>query len=161
MVTKKYDRTLAVAYARRWALGKNPKYYDFQGIGGDCTNFVSQCVYAGAGVMNYTPVFGWYYISLSQRSPAWTGVRYFYDFMTGNSSVGPFATEAEPDSVLPGDVIQLGSKSGVYYHTLLITEISPEILVCAHTFNALDKPLSEYYYDRSRFLHIEGVRAWK
>ena len=50
-----YDRAKAVAYAERWALSRNPRYYDFEDIGGDCTNFASQCIYAGAGVMNWTP----------------------------------------------------------------------------------------------------------
>ena len=44
-----YDEAAAVAYARRWALLRNPAYLDFHGMGGDCTNFVSQCLYAGAG----------------------------------------------------------------------------------------------------------------
>ena len=37
-----YNRELAVAYAHRWAYGRNPEFFDFQGIGGDCTNFASQ-----------------------------------------------------------------------------------------------------------------------
>lgn len=53
-----YDRARAVAYARRWALERNPAYLNFDGLGGDCTNFVSQCLYAGCGVMNFTPVTG-------------------------------------------------------------------------------------------------------
>ena len=56
----------------------------FNSLGGDCTNFVSH-VYAGAGVMNYTPIFGWYYISSGNRAPAWTGVDEFYKFITQNS----------------------------------------------------------------------------
>ena len=47
-----YDRRRAVEYALRWALSRNPEYYDFEDIGGDCTNFVSQCLFAGCGVMN-------------------------------------------------------------------------------------------------------------
>ena len=50
----------------------NPKYYNFQNIGGDCTNFASQVLYAGSGIMNYTPTFGWYYINVNDRAPAWT-----------------------------------------------------------------------------------------
>ena len=53
-----YNRAAAVAYAEKWAFSRNPEYYDFHGIGGDCTNFVSQCIYAGCGVMNYTPEYG-------------------------------------------------------------------------------------------------------
>lgn len=29
--------------------GRSPAYYDFSRIGGDCTNFASQGLYAGAG----------------------------------------------------------------------------------------------------------------
>ena len=47
-----YNREAAVDYARRWAMGRNPAYFDFEEIGGDCTNFASQCLFAGAKVMN-------------------------------------------------------------------------------------------------------------
>ena len=53
-----YDRNAAVAYARKWAMDRNPAYYNFDGIGGDCTNFASQSIYAGSKIMNYTPVMG-------------------------------------------------------------------------------------------------------
>ena len=49
-----YDRAKAVAYAHQWAYSRNPAYYDFSAIGGDCTNFVSQCLRAGGAPMNYT-----------------------------------------------------------------------------------------------------------
>ena len=58
----RYDRLAAVAYAHRWAYGRNPRYYDYERIGGDCTSFASQCLYAGAGVMDFTPDLGWYYL---------------------------------------------------------------------------------------------------
>jgi hypothetical protein len=32
-----YNREATVAYAREWALTRNPAYYDFEEIGGDCT----------------------------------------------------------------------------------------------------------------------------
>lgn len=79
-----YNRANAVAYAKKWAYGRNPKYYDFSDLGGDCTNFASQCIYAGSGVMNYTPTYGWYYISVNNRAPAWTGVDELYRFLTTN-----------------------------------------------------------------------------
>lgn len=161
MVNRDYNRTAAVDYARKWALGRNPRYYDFQNTGGDCTNFISQCVYAGAKEMNYTPVTGWYYRTSYDRTASWTGVGYFYDFMKGNRSVGPYMTEVSAEKLEPGDVIQLGTENGVFYHTLIISETKPEILVCAHTYDALDAPLSGYLYDRARFLHVQGVRAWQ
>ena len=154
-----YDRNAAVSYARKWALDRNPAYYNFDGIGGDCTNFASQSIYAGAGVMNYTPTFGWYYRSANDRSPSWTGVEYLYDFLVGNEGVGPFARVVSRREAQPGDIVQLG-RNGDWYHSLVITETSPAILVSAHTNDALDRPLGTYDYGMSRFLHIEGVRTW-
>ena len=150
-----FDRDLAVAYARRWALGRNPAYYDFSGLGGDCTNFASQCLFAGAGIMNYTPVYGWYY-----RSVSWTGVEYLYNYLTRNDSVGPYALVVDWSKALPGDLVQLGTEEGDFFHTPVITSLWPEILVAAHSYDALDRPLSSYDYALLRFLHIEGVRKW-
>ena len=155
-----YDRGAAVAYARKWALSRNPAFYDFEDLGGDCTNFASQCVYAGSGVMNYTPVFGWYYISPNDRTASWSGVEYLYNFLVNNRSVGPFAQEVSQYEAQPGDLVQLGRANGDFYHTPVIIAASPVILVAAHTYDALDRPLSSYNYYTARFLHIEGVRTW-
>lgn len=155
-----YNRELAVNYARKWALGRNPAYYDFQSLGGDCTNFASQCIYAGAGVMNYTPVTGWFYRSASDRTASWTAVQYLYDFLVNNRSVGPYAHEATRSEVMPGDIVQLADRNGTFYHSPVITSVYPRILVAAHTFDALDRPLSTYSYSTARFLHIDGVRTW-
>ena len=65
-----YDREAAVLYAHQWAYGRNPLFYDYEHLGGDCTNFASQCIYAGSGVMNFTPTYGWYYIDANRKAPA-------------------------------------------------------------------------------------------
>jgi len=164
-----YNRKNAAEYAKRWALSRNPLYTNYAGIGGDCTNFISQCVLAGSCEMNFTPVYGWYYLSQTERTASWTGVEFFYEFMTKNISVGPFASEASAGSLMIGDVIQLGKyRSGMgmseensidYYHTLIVTGYNDRTyLVSAHTDDALDRPLDTYSYDAARFLHIEGVR---
>ena len=71
-----YNRGKAVAYALEWAMSRNPAYLDFEELGGDCTNFASQCLLAGGGVMNITAVFGWYYITSWERTASWTGARF-------------------------------------------------------------------------------------
>ena len=155
-----FDRTAAAEYARRWALGRNPEYYNFENIGGDCTNFASQCIYAGAKIMNYTPVTGWYYNSVADRTASWSGVEYLYKFLINNRSVGPFARIVNRDEAKVGDIVQLGRSDGSFYHSPVITAVTPTILVAAHTFDALDRPLDSYIYDNLRFIHIEGVRVW-
>ncbi|WP_294480862.1 amidase domain-containing protein [uncultured Ruminococcus sp.] len=146
-----------IEYARRWAFSRNPSFYDFENSGGDCTNFVSQCIFAGGAVMNYTRDIGWYYISLNDRAAAWTGVEYFYRFMVTNRGAGPFGEEVNISKAAVGDVIQLGSSSG-FYHSLLVTSLCGEPCVSAHSFDAFDRPLSSYSFEKLRCLHIIGAR---
>jgi hypothetical protein len=109
--------------------------------------------------MNYTPTFGWYYISLDDRSPSWTGVQYFYNFITENTGVGPYGRAASLDEIEIGDVIQLGNNEDGFYHTLLVVGFDGEVpLVAAQTNDAYGKPLSEYEYDFARYIKILGVR---
>ena len=159
ILVKPYNRERAVNYAEAWALRRNPLFLNFAGRGGDCTNFVSQCVLAGSCVMNFAPVFGWFYLSSNRRAPAWTGVEFFYNFMTENVDVGPYGIEIPIEDAQIGDVIQLQNDDGVFYHTIIISKIEDgEIYICANSNDALDKPLSEYNYASLRVIHILGVR---
>lgn len=154
-----YDRAAAVAYAGKWAFGRNPKFYDFSKIGGDCTNFASQCIFAGAGVMNFTPTFGWYYKSVNDRTPSWTGVEYLYNFLTANDGAGPFAEEVSLDKLEIGDVVQLGKATGDFYHSPVVVGFRRgQILIAAHSYDAYNRPLSSYSYEKVRGIHILGVR---
>lgn len=54
MRTIEYDRNKAKAYAKKWAYLRNPQYYDYTYLGGDCTNFISQCIFQGAPHMSYS-----------------------------------------------------------------------------------------------------------
>lgn len=161
LITKEYNRAAALVYARRWAYGRNPEYLSFNGIGGDCTNFVSQCLYAGTGVMNYTPVFGWYYITADNRTASWTGVQYLANFLLANEEAGPFAVETTLRWMQAGDVIQLGTPER-FYHTLIVTKGWPDLLVAAHSTDALDRPLKSYLSNDPliRPMKIQGYREW-
>lgn len=163
MTLRPYNRQAAVAYAHRWAYYRNPDFYNFDELGGDCTNFASQCLYAGSGVMNYTPTFGWYYNSPSSRAPAWTGVPFFYNFLTRDKQTpGPVGEEATLDRVQPGDFVQLRFTPGPFAHDPVIVAVgSPptldNILVAAHSEDHDYRPLSTYPIRELRFIHILGV----
>ncbi|MBO5649479.1 MAG: amidase domain-containing protein [Clostridia bacterium] len=160
LAIKPYRRAHAVEYARRWALSRNALFTAFDALGGDCTNFVSQCLFAGCCVMNGTPTFGWYYRAPGDYAPAWTGVVYLHQFLTTNMDVGPVGIEIPPESAEMGDVIQLARADGTYYHSLLVSGMRDGIpLVCAHDNDALDRPLDSYTYDTARAIHITGVRV--
>lgn len=158
-----YNREKAVAYAHKWAYGRNPRFYDFENIGGDCTNFASQCVYAGCEVMNFTPTYGWYYINLNNRAPAWTSVEYIHRFLTTNKAQGPFGHEVPIEQVKIGDLVQLKITKQVYQHTPVIVSVgeTPDldnVLIAAHSYDADYRPLSSYSIRSIRFIHIDGFR---
>jgi len=162
--TVPYQRKKAIDYANRWAYFRNPDFFDFSEIGGDCTNFASQCLLAGGAAMNFTPDTGWYYLSPQDRSAAWSGTGFLYRFLTTNEGVGPFASEVPIERVVPGDLLQFQNDREDFQHTPVITAVqssvpAPDtILVAAHSYDCACRPLSSYDYRRIRFLHIEGIR---
>ncbi len=162
MKEKKYNREEAINYANKWAYKRNPKYYNFDNIGGDCTAFVSQCLYAGSGIMNYKKHVGWYYNSVNDRSPAWSGVEYLYNFLINNKSVGPSAAIVDRENIQSGDIIQLrfsGMQS--FSHSLVVVDKNEsEIYVATHTDDSYHRALSTYQFEKVRFLHISKVLIW-
>ena len=119
--------------------------------------------------MNDTRDFGWYYFSPDNRAPAWSGVEFLYNFLTGdpqyrqeNGGEGPYAQEILfSQGVREGDVIQLANQMGDYYHTLIITGFDGRIpLVCAHNDDAYMRPLSTYRFGNARFLRPIGSRLY-
>ena len=123
-------------------------------FGGDCTNFISQCLYAGISEMNYRG-YGWYYINANRKSPSWTGVEYLYNFLINNKHVGPIGSVITKDQLEIGDLIQLNFSGNIYGHTLFVTEINgDDIRVCSHTIDSKDRLLSTYNYQNIRYIKI-------
>jgi hypothetical protein len=159
-----YDRSAAVSYAHRWAYSRNPAYYNYEKIGGDCTNFASQCLYAGSRVMNYAPAGGWYYIGANNKSPSWSGVEFLRNFLVrGATSAGPAARETTVSEMAPGDVIQLLFDGKAFQHSLFVVAVGPipasdNILVATHTDDQDNYPLTSFQYQKIRYLHLLFVR---
>lgn len=162
LTIKKYDRKQAIMYAQDYANKRNPQYYDYTNEGGNCTNFVSQCLYAGAPVMNYEQN-GWYYISPAKTSISWANVEPLYNFLTTNKSLGVFASQSSLSMCEEGDVIQLKFKNKpIFSHCLMVTKVKAHnnngIYVCANTRDVLNVPLSFYSFEKFRVLHILGFK---
>lgn len=163
LIESDYDRRAAVRYALNWAFARNPRFYDFEDIGGDCTNYISQCLYAGCGVMNYSQENGWYYINSNDRAPAWTGVNFLREFLLTNRGTGVYGEQVPLSELRRADIIQLINREGRYYHTVFVSAIfepaTPEnIFVCAHSVNARNRRLSTYNYADAAGFHIIGAR---
>lgn len=160
-----YNREKVIEYAKKWAYDRNPQYYDFDNVGGDCTSFASQCIYAGAKVMNYSKQNGWYYISGNNKSPSWSGVEFLYNFLTQNKSVGPYGYQEEQNKIELGDIAQLSFDGNKFSHSLVIVKIQDktdlnQIFISSHTFDSFNKRISEYNFEKIRFIHIDKVRKY-
>lgn len=158
-----YDRQKVVQYANTWAYLRNPKYYNFDPLGGDCTSFASQCIYAGSNTMNYTKDIGWYYINGNNKSPSWSGVEFLYKFLINNKSVGPYGRNAKQEEIELGDIAQLSFDGQKFEHTLVIVNIENRfslsgIKIASHTYDSFNKAISEYSFQKVRFIKIEGIR---
>ena len=159
-----YNRSNTIEYTKKWAYGRNPQYYNFDNVGGDCTSFVSQCIYAGSKVMNYSKQNGWYYINGNNKSPSWSGVEFLYNYLIFNESLGPYGNEVSSTGIEIGDIAQLSFDGSKFSHSLVIVKIEDktnlnQIFISSHTFDSFNKRISEYNFEKIRFIHIEKVRT--
>jgi hypothetical protein len=124
-----YNRLAAVNYALKWAVGGGnpiwPDYHQTSGGGGDCTNFISQCLYAGGWEMRYggQNIFAWYCWPKRRwdHSKSWTSADYF-GFLLKNSG------RAHPCSLADlsfGDLVSEELPGEGIRHWMLVTQLSP------------------------------------
>ena len=164
MKIKEYNRESAIEYAKKWAYKRNPKYYNFDFVGGDCTSFASQCLYSGGGVMNYN-LNGWYYKNGYNKSPSWSGVEFLYQFLINNKNIGPFGSNSKYNEVEKGDLIQLSFDKEKFSHTLIVVDVLLKhnyrnIYVAAHTDDCFYRNILEYRFKDIRFIKIDGIRVY-
>ena len=153
-----YNRQKVYDYAKKWAYSRNPNYYNFDLLGGDCTNFVSQCIFSGCYQMNYNGDKGWYYINGNNKSPSWTGVEFLYNFLLLNKGVGPKGKNVNVQDLEVGDVIQLSFDGIKFSHSLIVVQKGTNIdntLIAAHTYDVFGKSVAEYGFEKYRCIHIK------
>ena len=83
--------------------------------------------------------------------------------MINNKGVGPFGKKVEQKEIELGDIIQLSFDGKKFSHSLIVVRIEKNnsldnIRIATHSFNSYDKKVSDYIYEKIRFIHIEGVR---
>ena len=161
MKVKEYNRNKAVEYATKWAYKRNPKYYNFDNVGGDCTSFISQCIYAGCYTMNYKKHIGWYYNSSTDRTASWSGVEFLYDFLIKNKGIGPRGIKTGVNNLQIGDIIQLKFLDERFSHSLIIVDKKgntlDDIYIATHTEDAYYRKVSTYSFKDIRFIHIKDI----
>lgn len=156
-----YDRVQAVQHAAQWWNGFNPVFRRFRD---DCTNFISQCLWAGGMPMEATERRdkGWWYRHEDEGwSFSWTVAHSLRWYLETSGRGVPRGAARELD---PGDVISYDwDGDGVWQHNTIVVGFNRdgEPLVAAHTVPSWGRPWayadSQAYtpQTRYRFIHIE------
>ena len=133
-----YDAAKAVSYARQYCSNYNPKYANYAKDGGDCANFVSQCLKAGG-------------MDLSTCSVSWRDshgcLPRVRDLKSCLQQKGWRHSTSRPASFKGGYPIF----STQYEHAMIATGISGgSVIFCGHTNDRCDSYISdniEYFYE--------------
>jgi hypothetical protein len=128
-----YDRPRAVQYATHWWASHNPAFRYFED---DCTNFISQCLWAGGMPMEMTGRRdrGWWYLGpRDQWSYSWTvanGLRWYLEG-SGRAQKREHARDLEIGDIIVYD----WDGDGTWQHNTIIvgSDREGEPLVAAHT----------------------------
>lgn len=132
-----YDVYAAVKYSDSYVYKKsigtfeqkyyNSSYGNYGNLGGDCANFVSQCIHAGgmpfyrcshAGKSGTYCTCGWYYYTGSNRTATWTGAPYLRNWMGANR--GKIIDDIDADDVFVGSpVFQMKEGRTKWHHATI------------------------------------------
>ncbi|SEU29105.1 Putative amidase domain-containing protein [Paenibacillus sp. NFR01] len=152
----RYNREEAVAYADRWWKEGNPEFEIFEV---DCTNYVSQCLFAGGAPINYTGKreTGWWYKGYNGAQEWWSYSWAVSDslerYLSGSRGTGLRAEAVQrPEQLMLGDVIQYDwDGNGHFQHSTIVT-----------AFDAGGLPLvnARTVSSRHRFWDYRDSYAW-
>jgi RHS repeat-associated protein len=145
----KYVPSKGIKYAKKWWNSNNPAYPYWDERGGDCANFVSQCLFAGGKTMkdkdgdiekeyNWFCKPDWTDSTIDKTiSRSWRGAKKFMQYWEKNSKKYTIkhADAVKPDSwksetarthLSRGDVVQFVRPNGTCHHTVYITKKYPK-----------------------------------
>lgn len=159
------------AYAQKWANSFNTDAYVTQSS--DCTNFASQCLYAGGLGMEYNTsdktangyvdtTSRWFYFnntssSKYSASTSWVRVVDLYTYLSPDYAV--FETsdgETMSKYLNKGFLLQGKPIIGSYGHSVIVTKNSSgDLLYCGHSSPRLDEPISTFYDGFSKYRVVQ------
>lgn len=166
-----YDVEAAIAYARRYTGQRSGEWHDYSAEGGNCQNFVSQCLIAGGIPMDTEGEARWKWYGAGVNNSAdelgctmsWINVDSFYEYARDNEGFGLAAeTDAGLENGRPGDLIVMG-RPGDWNHIVIITEVvkndageTIDHLICSNTSEVKDFPASAYPLPRRALIRVLG-----
>ncbi|NBC73204.1 hypothetical protein GT003_29940 [Paenibacillus sacheonensis] len=152
----RYRRDLAAAYADRWWNEANPAYENFEV---NCTNYISQCLFAGSAPMNYTGkrASGWWYRGYSGGRENWSyswavaNALQLYLSAPHNSSLRATVVDSADQLALGDVIIYDWGGDNRFQHSTIVT-----------AFDAAGMPLvnANTVPSRHRYWDYQDSYAW-
>ena len=169
-LNKTYDYNLSVAYANTFYTNYNPNYPDWNEYGGDCANFISQCLRAGGkkyegipGKSDSSSFKYWFSkgnktdTSMVSSTHRWANA--FRLYWQNNSSSYKRFKRLFLDAYIYGDIGDVVSliddSTGLVYHTLLIIDNiqdEQDFIIAAHDEDTNSTRLSQKLYEDTSFI---------
>lgn len=162
-----YNRKLATRYAIQYALepNKNYKFYEFaNGNGGDCTNFVSQCLIAGGATMDYNSSRPWWYAGRGKASICWAVANSLFWYLKTNQRLNRNVVKGlEVEELIEieiGDLVFYENYNNSIFHAAIITSFIEEDgtrqpRISQHSYNQINETyIKSYDYKKAHFLKI-------
>jgi len=176
-VDKLYNSKDAIDYAMTWVdpieVIRNNDFGVYDDYGGNCNNYISQCLNASGIPMDYLGDFDtqwkWYGDTVNEdedsygESPSWAGVEEFYTYASENTGYG--LETVVGDNVYSGDVgdIIQYANNGEWVHSVIVTEVIKDdqgnvqdYLINSNTTDRINYPASAYGYSELRLIKILG-----
>ncbi|GAB6169936.1 hypothetical protein JCM1393_23960 [Clostridium carnis] len=170
-----YNRKKAAEYAVSNGLTINSKYKNYEKLGGDCTNFSSQCIKEGGIPFDNLGPYKWFWYSDNKRTPSWTSANEFRKYAINNNrensnNFGLIACETTFQDINLSDLVQFKDAT----HTMVVTgciyqkedkgdpwKNKKDILISQHSGSEIgrlvDYPLSVKPISKGRFfIKIKG-----
>lgn len=167
-----YSPNKGILYAKIFSKSYNPLFYKADG---DCSNFVSQCIWAAYGGYDfsdskasyenirkkYRMVPGSWHGNEGGGTINWESVENLYSYLCQEKSIGPNGIglnnkktfeSLSPSSINLGDILQFGSINKRYSHSVFVTYIDgngskySDIYISQHTADLYNRNLLELIY---------------
>lgn len=130
-----YNRNDAASYARKYAESPNSAYTDYGDQGGDCTNFVSQCLKAGGISTNskWKPYTDKWILANPFRNYLKDSIDYNYKTYTVKQARDNWSNTYS--LLWPGDVVQYGSSGNAGHSQIVTSWVSRDqsTYICQHS----------------------------
>lgn len=169
IVNNTYDVSKVTDYIDKYWENYNPDFPAYDDYGGDCANFVSQCLYAGGMKMvgtNTSNFNNWFCRTknteqVSKVSSTWRGAEAFSYYWKNNCleckdfDASYFEDRKAFNAIYRfanvGDAVSMLNDNGRPYHTLIVSEKNKngdrDIRLAAHTGPQRERSLYEYVND--------------